>query len=323
MKLLGIDIGGTKTAVCVGDETGKVIATERVMMRDIDGLDAYKDTLNEMITRVTAEAGTPLESIDQVGISAPGPLNVQRGVLLEPPNNPTWKNVPIVDMVRDLTSRPVAFNNDGNACALAEYAFGTDPDRANMVYLTCSTGIGAGITSDGQLIQGAHDLGGEVGHHTLYPDGLPCGCGKRGCWEMYCGGRFLALDIQHDIRTRKLSTLMTELVDGKLEDINIQVLVEAKRKGDHYALKRWDQYITHLAMGIGNVLMFINPAVVVLGTIAVHLGDELLDPLRERIPDHCWRWSFEDTRIITSTLGADIGNLSALAVAASASGTND
>ncbi len=320
MKLLGIDIGGTKTAACVGTDAGQIVSSARMVTDAHDSLESYYERLKDLCEEVLKSSGTPLTDISTVGISAPGPLSVASGTLIAPPNNPGWHDVPIVKTVKDMFGLPVCMNNDANAAALAEYMFGEHKGVKNMVYLTLSTGMGAGIIVNGEVVQGVSDMGGEVGHHTLVIDGERCGCGRRGCWEAYVGGRSVAERLKLKIREGSIDTSIVEKVGGNIDKIDFRAFAEAARDGDAFAAAEWEQFTERLAQGVGNVIMILNPEVVLLGTIAVYQGEFVLRPLRDKLRKYAWEWSLAPCKIAASSLGAKIETLPAIAVAAHASG---
>ena len=151
MNLMGIDIGGTKTAVCIGNERGDILATQRIPSAS-DSIEAYGRDLTALCHAVIEKAGLKPDQIDAIGLSAPGALDCKRGILIAPPNNPGWRDVPIGPMVQKSFKAPVFCNNDANACALAEMIFGEHKGAKNLVYLTFSTGMGGGIIANGELI---------------------------------------------------------------------------------------------------------------------------------------------------------------------------
>lgn len=315
MLLLGIDIGGTKTSVCLGDEKGDIIASERMPTGTPDGPERCMDRMIELARQLLSRSGTALADIAAVGLSAPGPVSLRDQIMLEPPNMKGWVNVPLVRVFREAFARPVFMNNDANACALAEYLFGGCRGTANLAYLTMSTGLGAGFVVDGRVVQGVTDLAGEVGHHVLDIDGPPCPCGQRGCWEIYCGGMNVANRLRERIVREHIHTAILDLAGGDPARIDFRIFVDAVKAGDAFALAAWDEYVERLAQGIGTVIQFMNPEVIILGTIAIHTGELLLQPVRERLTKYCWRHGREACRIVPSALGTRIGDLSAIAVA--------
>lgn len=315
MHLLGIDIGGTKTAACVGTDDGEVLASLRIGMSSSDSVQAYCEQLEGICRQALDRSRTAIESIKAVGISAPGPLDPRTGILISPPNNPNWHNIPIVELVRKMFDKPVYLENDANAAALAEYWFGEYYGTQNMAYLTFSTGMGAGIIANGRLIRGANAMAGEVGHHTLDPNGPQCACGKFGCMEAYVGGRTLIERIRNKIASGNISTSMLDKAAGNPSQIDHRMFAQAAREGDPFAVAQWDELMERLAMGVGNLIMIMNPELVLLGTIAVQEGDLVMKPLIEKIKKYTWSWSLDACRIAPSTLGPKLADLAALAAA--------
>lgn len=317
MNLIGIDVGGTKTSICLGTEKGEIIGSERFPSTEAATQEAYFARLKAGIFTVLENARMKLEKVDGVGISAPGPLDVKRGVLIDPPNNPGWYEVPLVATVKSWLPVPVWMNHDGKASVLAEWLFGHFRGAQNLIYLTFSTGMGAGIILNGHLIQGGTDSAGEVGHHILDPQGPLCGCGMRGCWEAYVGGRNVALRLQARIRAEHIQTAITDLAGGDIDKISMVEFEKAARQGDAFALAEWDAFTDRVAQGIGNLIMIFNPDAIVLGTIAIHGGDFVMDPIRQKLPRYTWDLPRQQCQVAPSALGRRIGDLGALAVASS------
>ena len=318
MNILGVDIGGTKTSVCIGDEKGEIRDSSRMPTGAEDGPECCIRRTVDLARDLLRKNTLGLDEVTAIGISAPGPVSLREQMMLEPPNMKGWKNVPLVKWFDAAFHRPVFMNNDANACVLAEYLFGSCRGVQNMVYLTMSTGLGAGVIANGQLIQGVTDTAGEIGHHVLDIHGPPCPCGQRGCLEIYCGGMNVAHRLRDAIVAGKIKTAILDLVGGDPEKIDFKAFAEAVRARDVFALEKWAEYIERLAQGVGTVIMFFNPEVIVMGTIAIHAGDLLLAPLRKALTQYAWKPGVDACRIVPSALGTKIGDLSAIAVALSA-----
>jgi glucokinase len=184
-----------------------------------------------------------------------------------------------------------------------------------MVYLTCSTGMGGGAIINNELVQGVSDTAAEVGHFVLDLNGPQCPCGQKGCFETYCGGAALAKKMKEEIGQGNVKTEILIEANGDASQIDAGCLVRALKKKDPYALKIWEEFIVRLAQGIGVVLMNFNPEVVILGTIAIHSGPLLLEPLKKQLPKFAWKQNVQACRIIASALGDQISELSGLAIA--------
>jgi len=312
MNLLGIDIGGTKIAVCIGDENGNICADRRFPTNP----DSARKTLEQaaaLAEELIEKAGFTVEQIDAVGISSPGPMCSRRRMILKTPNLQGWDHYKVGDFFEEKFKRPVFMQNDANGAGLAEYLFGACKGK-DLIYLTMSTGIGAGIVVNGDVLSGTNDLGGEVGHMTLDLNGPLCGCGKTGCWEAYCGGKNFADQIRADIAANNIQTAIVDEAGGDLEKINMQAIRAAIRAGDEYAVKKWDAFIEKMAHAIGILLQSFNPEAIIMGTLAIHGGDTFIPRMIERIPKYAWEDALNVCRIEASEL-KNIGELSALAVA--------
>ncbi len=310
--ILGIDIGGTKTAVCLGAPDGTIAAAARMATRGDEGPDLWLARLVELAARVRREA--PEAKPERIGVAAPGPMSVRTGTMFAPPNMRGWVDVPVARMLAGAFDLPVRMGNDANAAALAEFHFGAFRGTPDLAYLTLSTGLGAGIVSGGRLVKGAIDMAGEIGHHVVDPDGPPCACGLRGCLEQYCGGYNVARRLRDRIVREGIRTAILDEAGDDPAAIDFRAIVAAVRRDDPFAREAWATFVEHLAHAVGTVLMFFNPATVVLGTIAVHAGDLLLPPLRAALPRYAWAPAIAACRIAPSALGARIGDLAALAV---------
>lgn len=314
MLIFGLDLGGTKTSVCLGDETGALRSSRRFPTDPGTGPAVWLERTARAADALLSEARLGWADIAAIGLSVPGPMSIARGVLIAPPNLPGWIEVPIRDLCAQRFRKPLYLQNDANAAVLAETRFGNCRGFDDLVYLTLSTGVGAGVLSGGRLIQGATDLGGEIGHHVLDRNGPPCPCGQRGCFEVYCGG----LSVANRIRERiagGASTAMLALAGGNPGNIDFKILVQAVRSGDPLAREFWSEFTERLAQALGTAIMLYNPRAIVLGTIAVGTGDFLLDPVRSALPRYAWPCSRAACeRIEASALGSKIGDLAALAL---------
>ncbi|HEY4026379.1 MAG TPA: ROK family protein [Candidatus Dormibacteraeota bacterium] len=185
--IAGIDLGGTQVRVAIARSDGRIIATSRNRTAALRTPRRVAEWAAEQVVRLSDG-----EQVQSVGIGAPGPTDPARGVLVNPPNLPGWRNVPLAALVREVVGSPAYLENDANLAGLGEYHHGAGRGASSMVYITWSTGVGAGLILDGKLFSGAHGAAGEVGHMILDPNGPLDVCGQRGCVEAYCGGSSLA-----------------------------------------------------------------------------------------------------------------------------------
>ena len=190
MNFLGIDIGGTKIAICIGNEKGEIQIDQRFPTNP-NSVQETMQQAGDIAEALIAKAGLTPDQIEAIGISSPGPMCSKRRMMLTTPNLSGWEPFEVGAFFEERFKRPTFMQNDANGASLAEYLFGACKGK-DLVYLTMSTGIGAGVIANGQVVTGVNDLAGEVGHIKLDINGPRCGCGQCGCWEAYRDGKNMA-----------------------------------------------------------------------------------------------------------------------------------
>ena len=291
---IGIDIGGTKTAVCAGDESG------RILRKKSFPTDRNPETALENIFR---EAGAFIaefgkDSIPALGISCGGPLDSGRGVILSPPNLPGWDEVYIVKMLEERFFLPAYIENDANACALAEWRYGAGRGCRNMVFLTFGTGLGAGLILDGKLYRGSTGMAGEAGHIRMTDDG-PAGYGKRGSLEGWCSGGGIS-GAYFDLYGEKIS--------------GGEVCLRAER-GEANALNVIDQSALMLGRFLAILMDIINPDRIVIGSIFARSEALFRSRIEEAIREEALSLCAEACSVYPAALGESLGDVAAVCVA--------
>jgi glucokinase len=309
---IGIDIGGTKSAVLLIKENGELL--QREQLQTLVGKDAWQPCLQQMMEIV--KRFTVQQPIKAIGVSCGGPLDSKKGLLLSPPNLPGWDRVPIVDMLQNEFKVPAFLENDANAGALAEWKFGAGRSTRNMVFLTFGTGLGAGLILDGRLYSGTCDLGGEAGHLRLAADG-PIGYHKRGSFEGFCSGTGLA-----QMMAFELLCLAEEI--GKQEmmqrykspgEVTGRDVVDWAKSGDPLALAVVERSGRYLGKGLSLLIDLLNPELVVIGSMGVRLGELLFAPARQVIEQEALPGAAQACKLVPAELGEKIGDYAALCVA--------
>lgn len=312
--LLGMDIGGTKTVVALGYASGEILSESRVEDWTSGSWQTDLETLESQARDLLDRAGVPEGDLQALGLSAPGPLDPVRGVVLEAPNLPGWSGVPIVERIGSALGVPCRLENDANAAALAEWRFGAGQGSSHMLYLTMSTGVGAGLILNGALYRGAHFSAGEFGHVSVVPGGRECPCGLRGCLEAYTSGAGIAAQIREDIAAGQADQILA-LAGGDPQKVSARLWTEALRAGDSYAQSLKREFIDHLAQGLAALVIGLDPERIVLGTIIQRNPDLFLDDLRDRVSERIWP-GLRDVQIEAGALGDKLPSYAALCVAA-------
>ena len=314
MAYLGIDIGGTKRVLAVGDHAGQPVAAIRRPTRlsgnwrtDLADLVALARPLLEQ------EGVGERRALERIGVAVPGPVDPHRGVLINPPNLTGWRDVPIGPYLEDALGVEVRVENDANAAALAEAAFGAGQGVSDLVYLTMSTGVGGGVISGGTLVRGAFGGAGEPGHVPIAHPGHACACGLSGCLEAHVGGNAWRDRLR---RTAPADGRVAALAGGDPGAVTPEHLVAAAKEGDAFALAELSTWLDDLARGIVPIVMLLEPQRIILGTIAVAAGEELcFEPLRERLARLLWPHQRERLELVPGALGAEMPKRAGLAVA--------
>ncbi|MDB5327438.1 MAG: sugar kinase [Phycisphaerales bacterium] len=301
--LLGIDIGGTKSAVIVGDRGGNVIAREQIATA------GPQETLESLITM--ARTMRDAHELVACGISCGGPLSSRDGTILSPPNLPDWNRVPVVQIFTEAMDLPTALENDANASAVAEWQWGFRREVDDLIYLTCGTGQGAGLILGGRLHRGRQDLAGEVGHIRLGPGG-PIGYGKAGSAEGLTSGSGLAklavMRLAEPHTPTSLDAIPPDQIDGKS-------VGDAALAGDTFAQAIVAELANYLGQLCAVLIDTLNPQRISLGSMAARLDGLLLDGVRAAAKRESLKPAYEACTIDKSVLGSRVQDLAALAVA--------
>jgi glucokinase len=313
---VGIDIGGTKCAIVVGDLGFKIHRKIRFETRTERG---YKEILKDFYKNLEELfIEFPKEQILQIGISCGGPLDSNKGIIYSPPNLPGWDNVPIVELFQEKFGIPTAIQNDANACALAEWLMGAGKGTQNMIFLTFGTGMGAGLILNGQLYAGTNDLGGEVGHVRLAKDG-PVGFGKAGSFEGFCSGGGIA-QLAKTMVTKNISDGKTvKFVEGlDIENIDAKTVAIAANEGDPFANEIIKISAEYLGRGLALLIDILNPQCIVIGSIYSRNVDLFKPHIDRMLQLEAIPSAIEVCEIKPAELGDAIGDYAALCVAINA-----
>lgn len=311
---LGLDVGGTKCAVVVGDSSFKV---KKKIFFETKVERGYKVILDEFQKYIdTLLLDFPDSTLKRIGISCGGPLDSVKGMIYSPPNLPGWDNVPIVDIFSKKYGVEARVQNDANACALAEWMMGAGRGTKNMIFLTFGTGMGAGLILNDQLYAGTNDLGGEVGHMRLAPNG-PIGFGKAGSFEGFCSGGGIAQlarkIVSEKLKNNQFVTFCPTL--EQLEDLDARTVFLAAQAGDPVANEIVGISAYYLGQGLSILIDVLNPECIVIGSIYAR-NEDLFKPLIEAVlKEEAIPSARNVCKIKPAELGDSIGDYAALCVA--------
>jgi glucokinase len=313
--ILGIDIGGTKTAVGLADDEGRLLARERRATSVMWDGEALLDGVEEMIDAVLATAGADRGAVARAGVALPGAVDRARGALLTAQTLRGLEGVSFTERFGRTLGAPVVVENDACAAALGEYRFGAGRGATVMLYFTVSTGIGGGVVAEGRLFRGSAGHAGEFGHQVAVPEGgEPCSCGGRGCLESVASGPAIARRARRSVLDG-LGRPMLALAGGDPDAITAETVAEAARTGDAAARALWEETGKYLGIGVANAIVSYDADCVVLGGGVTHAGALLFAPTRRHALARVMPRLRREVRIEAAALGDDVGILGAVAAA--------
>ncbi len=311
--MIGFDIGGTKCAVSIGEEKDGVmhILNKKVIPTD-HSVSGY-----EMIDKMCALSAEMTDDFSRIGISCGGPLDNKKGVIISPPNLPKFKNIKIVDYLKQKYGGFVRLENDADACAFAEWKYGAGKGTQNMIFLTFGTGMGAGLILNGKLYSGANGNAGEIGHVRLRDTG-PIGYGKRGSFEGFASGGGIAqmakVAAEEQLQNGIIPLYCKSL--DELESVTAQKTAEAAYKGDKTAIDVYRKCGEMLGNGLSILIDILNPEKIVIGSIYTRSRDLLQESMIAALKKEALEPSLTAVEILPAALGENLGDYAALSLAA-------
>lgn len=316
----GIDIGGTKCAVVLGQLDGdEVSIIDKVKFPTPVSSEKTLENLVDALAILLQNESTG--ELAAIGISCGGPLDSRQGLILSPPNLPGWRHVDVITPFVERFGVPVTLQNDANACALAEWKWGSGRGTRNMVFLTFGTGMGAGLILDNRLYSGTTDMAGEVGHIRLEQDG-PVGYGKAGSFEGFCSGggiaRFAQARVKGWLDEKRTLSFCTGYND--IHDITAETLGLAAQNGDELAKEIWQEVGRRLGRGLAILVDLLNPERIVIGSIYARRLDLLEKSAMEELRKESLTMSVSACSVVPALLGENVGDFAALSVASYALG---
>ena len=271
-RTIGIDVGGTKClGVALGPDGAIVAEDRRPTPRGAGSLPLLIDTL--------AELAATLGPFDEIGVGVPG-LVTHEGVLRAAPNLDGVADFDVAGLLGARLGCTVHVDNDATCAAASEWLFGAARGATDMILVTLGTGIGGGLIAGGKLQRGRHGFAGEYGHMVVDPDGPPCPCGRRGCWERYASGSGLARLAREAAVGRRVNRVL-QIAGGDPEAVRGEMVMQAAREGDADALAVIDDFGRWVALGLVNLTNVLDPEMFVLGGGLAAGSDLYLEPIKK------------------------------------------
>ncbi len=311
MYYLGVDLGGTTIKVGLVDENYNIIESMSApTKRERNSEDILRDMAMLCLEVMKNNDITP-KDIHSIGIGSPGIASPQDGIILSS-SNLNFDHVNVRDEIKKYIDTDVYVENDANAAALGEVICGAAKGEDNVVVVTLGTGVGGGLITDGKINRGSFFGAGEIGHQVIQMvDGLPCGCGRKGCWEQYASATALIRQAKDMVKVNPSSLILKNVKDGDIENINAKIVFDCAKEGDEIASKVLDQYFKYIACGVTNMINIVEPSMVVLGGGMSAQKTYLTDAVTKYVQEEMYGGLSLKTKITAAILGNDAGIIGA------------
>lgn len=310
IPIVGIDLGGTQIRAILAEADGTILARHTLPTAPAEGREAVLQRIARA-TLAVIEQGADAQPLG-VGVGSAGAIDPTTGTVHTAPNL-GWRDVPLRAILEKRLGLPVVVGNDANAAALAEWRFGAGRGTSHLVYMTVSTGIGAGIISGGRLLLGARGSAGEVGHISVEPHGPRCKCDSVGCLEALASGPAIAQAAVAHLRAGEHSTI-SALVQGDLAQVTAKVVADAAAGGDALATSVIGRAAFYIGVGVANLIHILEPQLILIGGGVANIGDLLFDAIRATVRERAIPALAAGVRIEPAALGDDAGVLGAIAL---------
>jgi len=307
---LGVDLGGTKVATALVDETGHILASHRRLIHPEQGSEGVIADVVACVENCLAETGKRAQGI---GVGVAGQVDRDGTVRFSP--NLGWRHVPIKVRLEQALGQPVVVNNDVRAATFGEWRHGVGWGVDDLVCLFLGTGIGGGVVSGGWLLEGCYNSAGELGHSTIIQDGRRCRCPNRGCLEAYAGGWAIAERAREAVQAEPQAGQRLVTLAGDIQKISAATVARARDEGDPLAIHLMEETAQYLAAGVVSIVNIFNPCLVVLGGSVMKGMLDYIPGIEQAVRQRALPSAGENLHIVTAALGDNAGVIGAAALA--------
>ncbi|MGA9981047.1 MAG: ROK family protein [Candidatus Sulfotelmatobacter sp.] len=300
MTIGAVDIGGTKIAVGMVDQNGRVLSK----MESPTDPERYADGLDRIAAMLRETAKNAGVEIKGIGIGSTGPVDPIAGEFGDVDFLPGWRQKKLAPDLEKIFDIRAALENDGDAAALAEASWGSGQHKSRLIYVTVGTGIGGGVVLDGELYRGVDGAHPELGHHVVDPSGPPCSCGFRGCWESLAAGPAMAAWFKSQAPADY----------PRRENVSAREICQLAQQGDELACRAVEREAYYLGLGLANLINLFAPDAIVLSGSVLKSSVLFLDGIRSVISRGCRFVPFEKAELTMASLGENANLIGAARV---------
>ena len=308
---VGIDLGGINIAIGLVDENYRILAKGSVPTgREREFSEIMKDA-SELVLELLKKANLTKSDIQVIGLGGPGVPDLANKTIVHSSNFPRIHHSDVAEALSlYFPDVPVYVENDANAAAYGEVLAGAARGVKNAVVVTLGTGVGGGVIIGGEIYAGFNHAGSELGHMVVKFDGLPCNCGRQGCFEVYASATALIRQTVHTIKEYP-DSVIHQMIQGDMAKVNGKTAFDAAKQGDEAGRKIVEEYITYLGIGLVNIVNIFQPEMIVIGGGICKEGDYLLNPLKAYLKKYTYTTEVPQTKLKTAVLGNDAGIIGA------------
>lgn len=308
INVIGIDIGGTNLRGAVVDSKGKILKKYSLSSEANVGIDNLINNLIDLINNLRADF-----KITGIGIGIPGILDSKKGIITQAPNIKNATNYPIKNALQNKIkpTLPILIENDANCAAFGEYKFGAGLGLKTLIMITLGTGVGGGIILNGEIWNGAHGMGGEIGHIKIYPDGNKCNCGNRGCLESYSSLVGIKNMIKNGVKENKINKKLLQKIKSTKQDKLPELFYEEAKSGNSFSKRLWEEFGKALGIGISSLTNLLNVEIVVIGGGIANAWQMFIPSTKKAVKENTLIGPYQKLKISKSKLKNDAGILGA------------
>jgi glucokinase len=307
--VIGVDLGGTKISCALSDLKGNIIEKCEVATNATRGEIAVLNNIISSIQKVLVDGKKNINDIKAIGIGAPGPLNSEKGIIIEPANLP-FENFDLITPLKEKFNTQIYLDNDANVAAIGEYMLGAGRGTTNMIYYTVSTGVGGGAILNGKVYRGRTSNALELGHTTVDPTStVRCNCGNTGCLEAFSSGTAIAKRAKEAVA----SNIQTSL--KKYENITSYEVFKEAESGDKVSISIRDTAFRYLGVGVTNSISIFDPDMIVIGGGVSKVGKIMFDKIKEVVDERGLKTMTKGCKIVPAKLGTEAGVIGAVSLA--------
>ncbi len=307
---IGVDLGATNVRIGVVTRTGRILKREEYPLDQSRGGVCLAEELVSKVRNLLSGRGSRSSQWLGIGVGIAAAIDMRRGTIVNSPNIRGLNGFAMRDFLRKRISLPVVLENDANAFALGEGWVGAARGASDYCGITLGTGVGGGIVVKGAILHGSKGRGGEVGHMAMNPEGPPCGCGGRGCLEVYASASGIKRMALEAIERGEGEEILRR-AGGERQKVNAEKVFEAARSGDRVAQEIFREMGRWLGLGLVNLIHLFDPEKIVIGGKVSRAWDLFIRTTMEVVSERVMEGSRRKVRIVRAQCGDDAGILGA------------